>query len=92
MATNYGIDAMTETGNNAVAALFSALIYHVGVSGIRFLADVLHLIHPGTKLILTDNRFNNRTLTCTGHVRDILYDFVGKKINIEGSTVSLTST
>jgi len=83
------IDAMTATGNQAVGALFNALIYHVGTRLYASIPMSSTAFKPGTKMILTDNRFNNRTVTCTGNIRDIVYDFIGKKINIEGSTTSV---
>jgi len=83
------VDTMIDTGNNT--ALWYALIYSVGTRFFAALPMQSTVLRPGTKVIMTDDRFTGKTITCTGHIRDFVFNFNGKKINIEGSTVSLLS-
>ena len=52
---------------------------------------------PGDKLLITDNRFDNSSLQSiadpyNAHVRDVVYDFIGKKITIEGEYSNIVET
>jgi hypothetical protein len=85
-------DVMTVDRTTASIRLIFAALYYSTSRAFFSLPLINTLIRPGTKITLTDDRYTGVTLTANPlYVRDIVYDFLSKQMNIEGDTY-LTSS
>lgn len=98
VTTNYAygsdttLDVMTTSRTTASLRLVNAALYYSTSRAFFSLPLINTLIRPGTKITLTDDRYTGVTLTANPlYVRDIVYDFLQKQMNIEGDA-SLTSS
>ena len=87
------VDAMTETFLTATLRLSVALSYLVALRGSLSLPLSSALLRPGTQFLLADRRYTGSVLTSTTfYLRDIVYDFISKKMTVEGEITTMVVT
>lgn len=79
-------DVFTETRSTAWHRLGNILGWHHRVRGHLSIPLDGTLILPGQDIQIIDDRYNARPITVGNvlYARDIIYDFMNKKVNIEG--------
>jgi N-acetylneuraminic acid mutarotase len=79
------IEAFTETRATALARLTAIEAFYSQQQASFSMPFVGSLIFPGTRIYITDERYTgHETSDVQGYVRDVILDFMGKKISIEG--------